>query len=249
MRWWRKDDSGDLEWLEPFNDRVPGLYGFAFEVDYHIEILATAGATSVEYDLCIAAVRAMVEAVLADCDVLRPAVAQQDINLHVLRLMLRRELGVVIRQCQAVVRVDRDTSESARRHAKALMDAKAQEAGRDAVRAQMRFLEDEVLCNPAALRVYLLATEIIQNKPVTAKGLGELEALAEAVRKWSPNDKWVETAKILHAHFGSLPSREVSALLSTLRESIRDHENPVLLKRLNEVHAGQQFDNASSKGR
>jgi hypothetical protein len=249
VKWWRRNGSSHSEWLEPFSDRVPGLNGFSFEVDYHIEIFtADVGALSMQYDPCVAAVRAMVEPVLACCDVLRPAVAQQNVNLRLFRPSSNREPGAVVRQSQVFIRVDRDTVESARRHAKALMDAKAQEAARDAIRAQMRFLETEVLCSPAALQVYLLATEITQNKQVTARSLDELESLAESVYKWLPDNQWVETAKIMHAHLGSLPSHEVAALLSTLRDSIHDHENPALLARFDKVHNGQQVGTIGAKG-
>jgi hypothetical protein len=241
-RWWRSG-SGNLAWLEPFSDRVPGADGFGFDVEYHIEILAAdADALSTQYDPCIAAVRTLVEPALAQCDVLRSAVAQQSVNLQISRSMSKRELGAVIRQCQVSVRVGRETAESARRHAKALMDAKAHEVGRDAVRAQMRFLETEVLRNPATLRVYILATEIMQDKSVSAKGVDELESLARLVYEWSPEATWVETAKILNAHLGSLPCHEVSALLSTLRKSIQEHDNPALVDRFDRIHHGQQAD-------
>jgi hypothetical protein len=143
---------------------------------------------------------------------------------------------VAIQKCQISLRVDDETVESAKRLAKALQDAKADAARREALCAQMQFFQTEVLRNPATLELYIHAAEIDRSNPITPKRIADLRELAHTVKQWKPENPWALTAQILHDHVKSLHHPDVLALISALRESISDHENPSLLKRFNEAH-------------
>lgn len=226
-------------WLDPFSDRVHGRDGFAFDVEYHVAVRRTDAGSSCEHRSACAVVRSIVEPALAGCDVLRPRAAEQDINGHLSRLLPRGDAGVVVTGARVAVRADRETAELARRLATERQRMKVQAIEQDRLRARMTFLEREVVRDAATVRLYLLAEQIEQGREVLGAGLEDLESVAEKVRQWSSANKWVVTAEILHDHFDSLPPRAVQALISTLRDSIRDHENSDLLKRFDEVHRPQ----------
>jgi len=186
--------------------------------------------------MCATVVRAIVEPALARCDVLRPAAAEQDVNLE-LELRLPREgPGVMVTRAFITVCVDDDTTASAERLARARQNAKADAVERDRLRARMAFFEEEVLRDQASVRLFLLAEGIGQGKAGTSPSASDIQDAADEVRQWSRKNKWVDTAKILHEHFDSLPDDSLLALLATLRDSIKDHDNQRLLDRFNDIH-------------
>jgi hypothetical protein len=235
-RWWVKG-SGRPIWLKPFTDRVPGRDDFCFDIEYHIEVLGiSVSSLDEQRNLCAGAVRAIVEPMLGRYDVLRPAIAEQDVNLCLARSLPLRESAVTIRKCQISLRVDDETVESARRLAKALQDAKADAARREALRVQMKFFQEEVIRDPATLELYIHAAEIDRSDPISPKRITDLRELAHTVMQWKSENPWVLTAQILHDHVKSLHHPDVLALIAALRESISDHEDPRLLKRFDEAH-------------
>lgn len=226
--------------LEPFSDRVPGMDGFSFDIEYHIE--ASGSGTSSPRDLrsaCVAAMRAIVEPALARCDVLRPSVAEHDVNRDLSTLLPSRSQGLVIERSWTAVRVDARTREAAERLAEARQDAKADGVRRDGIRARMLFLQQEVLRDRAGLRLYLLAEGMGGAKSAPIFSVTELETLAEEVRQWSPTNRWVVTAQILHDYLDRLPPDAVLKFVSALRDGIRDSQHLDLLKRFDAVHRSQ----------
>ncbi|WP_370384225.1 hypothetical protein [Catenulispora sp. GAS73] len=223
-------------WLDSFSDRAAGQDGFSFDVEYHVAVQgADAGSLDKQRNAC-ATVRAIAEPALARCDVLRPWAAEQDVNLHLSSSLSRRGVGAVVAGARIVVRVDGETADVAGRLANARQVAKVDAVERERLRARMAFLEREVIRDKAALRLYLLAEEIEQGRQIPDRHIEELESLADEVRQWSPANAWVATAKILHDYFDRLHPRHVETLVSTLRDSIRDHDNLDLLDRFDTVH-------------
>lgn len=236
MRWW---GSGRQVWLDSFSDRVSGQDGFSFDGEYHVAVRgADAGSPCRQRTAC-AIVRAIAEPTLARCDVLRPWAAEQDVSVHLSRSLPRRGAGVVVTAARILVKVDSETTAAATRLANARQQAKADAAERDRLRAAMSFLEKEVVRDPASVRLYLLAKKIDRGADIPGGDIKELESLAKEVRQWRSTNTWVATANILHDHFDRLPHREIQVLISTLRDSIRDHENLDLLTRFDAVHDPQ----------
>jgi len=165
--------------------------------------------------------------------------AEHDVGVDLERSLPKSEARVVVTAARIVVHVDAEITAAATRLANARQEAKADAAEQDRLRARMSFLERHVLRDPASIRLYLLAAKIEQGKEIPGVGIKELESLALEVGRWSSANAWVATAKILHDHFERLPPRDVQALVRTLRDSIRDHENLDLLNRFDDVHIPQ----------
>jgi len=226
-------------WLGPFSDRIPDRDGFSFGVEYHVAVPGTDAGSPYENQIACAIVRTIVEPALARCDVLRPWAAEHDVGVDLSRSLPKRGAEAVVAAARVAVHVDAEITAAATRLANARQQAKADAADRDRLRARMSFIEKDVLRDPASIRLYLLAEKFERGKEIPGVDIKELDSLAEEVRRWSSANTWVATAKILHDHFERLPHRDVQALISTLRDSIRDHENLDLLSRFDTVNGPQ----------
>lgn len=237
-------------WLGPFPDRIRGQDGFAFRVEYRIEARELGDDPPRTQEVrCASAVRSIVESVLAHCEVLRPEAAEQDVNLALQWQLPIKGSGFVVTRAAVNVLVDHDTVEAAEQLDAGRLAKKAEDIERRRLRARMAFLEEEVCRDQASLKLFLLADRIGQEKSAPRVSAAELEELATAVGQRSAKNRWVETAKILHKHIDSLPADAVLALVSTLRDSIRDHDNPVLLDRFDAVHAIEESGSAANDTR
>lgn len=179
-------------------------------------------------------IREVVEEAAAECNVLRPDAAEQDVasTVHA-RLPLGGE-GIVVTDARVQISVDDATRNAAltaeqlqqdfeRRAGQLRHEYELDELARRQVRAREAFLRDEILANPASARLYTLLEGAAEHWP----RLGgpqpgtDFSDLVREIRQWQPGQQWVTVAQLLHEFLTGLSAEGRKELLTLLTDAVK----------------------------
>ncbi|ADI05823.1 hypothetical protein SBI_02702 [Streptomyces bingchenggensis BCW-1] len=178
--------------------------------------------------------RREIEKAAERCDVLRPKAAEQDITVAIQGQLPLVADGVVVTDVQvhitvedaireAALRTERLRQECQRQEERIRRDHELDALARRQVRAREAFLREEILANPAAVRLYGL----LEGASKHWSRLGgppagtDLEDLVREVRQWQPGQQWVTAAQLLHDFVSGLTEEGRKELLTILADAVR----------------------------
>ena len=179
-------------------------------------------------------VRREIEKAAERCDVLRPGAAEQDITAAIQAQLPLAAEGVVVTEVQVHITVEDAVREAAlrtehlrqecqRQEERIRRDHELDDLARRQVRAREAFLREEILANPAAVRLYGLLEGA--SKHWTRLGgppAGtDLEDRVREVQQWQPGEQWVTVAQLLHRFVAGLTEEGRKELLTILADAVR----------------------------
>ncbi|MGX1471209.1 UNVERIFIED_CONTAM: hypothetical protein RKD50_000017 [Streptomyces canus] len=231
------DHSHDsASWTTVFHDRPKSADpSLCFSAQIHVTWRRHHAATfPVSQHAAAHLLRAMVDEAAAECDVLRPDAAEQDITATVhARLPLAQD-GIVITDARIGISVDNATRNAAltaeqlhqdfqRRALQLRHEYELDELARRQARARAIFLRDEILANPASARLYtLLESSTAQWSRLSGPEPGaDLGDLVREIQQWQPGQQWVAVAQLLHEFLTSMSAEGRKELLTLLIDAVK----------------------------
>ncbi|MFF4751529.1 hypothetical protein ACWD5R_05200 [Streptomyces sp. NPDC002514] len=179
-------------------------------------------------------IRAVIDEAAADCDVLRPDAAEQDIGTALAKALPIGGAGVIVVDATVSIDVDESTRRAAlaaehlqqnhRRQEELLRrELELDELARRQAKAREEFLQDHILANPATARLYSALEGSARNWPrLGGPPAGtDLEDLVRTVRQWQPGQQWVVVAQVIHDFVGKLTPEGCKELLVLLAGTVR----------------------------
>lgn len=161
-------------------------------------------APGVSHLLAAQRVREIAEREATKVSVLRPDAAQQDVNCALAATFPAMAGSISINYARASLSVDDQTLQSVQRWKQEQEEFELQRLRQERLSAQMRFMRDEVLRDPAAARVYWLVENISSSDVLSQQG--QLDDLVRQVNLWQPENRWTVVAQLLHEFIGQLSS-------------------------------------------
>ncbi|MGI5413819.1 hypothetical protein ACQEV9_44325 [Streptomyces chartreusis] len=180
-------------------------------------------------------IREVVDEAAAECDVLRPDAAEQDIAAAVHACLPLTGDGVVVTDARIRIIVDDATRNAAltaeqlqqdfqRRAIQLQHEYELDELARRQVRSREAFLRHEILANPASARLYTLLESSADHWPRVAAGIQpgtDLRDLVREIQQWQPGRQWVAVAQLLHEFLASLSAEGRRELLTLLIDAVQ----------------------------
>ncbi|MFG3197997.1 hypothetical protein ACGFYT_17850 [Streptomyces sp. NPDC048208] len=189
--------------------------------------------------------RQEIEKAARNCDVLRPAAAEQDIITALQQQLPLAGKGVLVTNVHLRISVDDATREAAslaerlqqeyRRQKECLRrDHELDDLARRQAQAREEFLQKEILANPATARLYGLLEGASKHWPrLGGPPAGtNLEDLVREVRQWQPGQKWVTVAQLLQDFVANLTEAGRKELLIILTDAVRTFGDENTARRL-----------------
>lgn len=228
--------AGSATWTFTFPDRPksadPTLRFIAqIQVTWHRD---DSPAAPVSRHTAARLIRKVVDTAAAECDVLRPDAAEQDIAAAVHVCLPLTGDGVVVTDARIRISVDDATRNAAltaeqlqqdfqRRAIQLQREYELDELARRQVRAREAFLRREILANPASARLYTLLESSADHWPRLA-GIQpgtDLGDLVREIQQWQPGRQWVTVAQLLHEFFANLSTEGRRELLTLLIDAVQ----------------------------
>ncbi|SFM55492.1 hypothetical protein SAMN04487980_1002361 [Streptomyces sp. cf124] len=179
-------------------------------------------------------IRDVVDAAAAECDVLRPDAAEQDIAATVHACLPLTGEGVVVTDARIRISVDDPTRNAAltaerlqqdfqRRAIQLQHEYELDELARRQVQAREAFLRNEILANPASARLYALLESSADHWPRLAgtQPGTDLRDLVREIQQWQPGRRWVTVAQLLHEFLENLSAEGRRELLTLLIDAVQ----------------------------
>ncbi|GAA2133281.1 hypothetical protein GCM10009760_09280 [Kitasatospora kazusensis] len=234
----RRDSSHAAEfaqasWVREFRDALDSEEpAFAFTATFRIEwrrVEDKPGRTT-SYEDAGRAVRRVAESVASQRSVLRCDATEQDINHELRRRLPWPTEGIEIRSAHVSLHVDEHTRSSAERAAQLGREATLEVLARHQTAARIRFMEEEILRNPATARLYLMLEQTSRHGELPP-GV-DADQIVREVQQWRPDATWVVVAQLLHTFVSNLTSQDHQDLLRTLRALFLEYDGKELAERL-----------------
>ncbi|MFH9985792.1 hypothetical protein [Streptomyces luteogriseus] len=165
---------------------------------------------------------------------IRPDAAEQDIGTALAEALPLGGVGVIVVDATVTIEVDEATRKAAfaaeqlqqnhRRQEELLRrELELDELARRRAKAREEFLQEHILANPAAARLYTALEGSAENWPRLGgppAGM-DLEDLVRTVRQWQPGQQWVVVAQVIHDFVGKLTPEGCKELLVLLAGTVR----------------------------
>lgn len=171
-------------------------------------------------------VRVLAEQAAARHTVLRPAVAEQEINSLLARSLPLRTDELEVSWARVTVSVPVEVRTHAEQIAQAHRELELDALARRQVQARMRFMHEKILHSPASARIYLML-ENSARLGVLPPGL-DVDRVVQEIQRWNPQSRWVVIAQLVHTFIDRLSEADADALLVTLRSLFHDFGEPEL---------------------
>ena len=213
-------------WLYEYHDSIDSCVpNFTFNLRFSLRCRSTAR-LEIPLAQSLAAWRArkLVEPVAALFDVSRADAAEHELNIVLSRDFPGRQRDMELCAATVGVNVDETVRRAAELLAQSKRDIEREGLERSRLATEIRFLRDEVFCDPASARLYWIAKH---NVLPDAAALG---AIVTSVAQWSTQNQWVVIAQLIQRFLEPYPRQRIQDLMRLLEIHFRDNGRDDLAK-------------------